>query len=143
MQKQFHIKIKGKEELVIDLIEDEGVSIQVDNQPTKFDTKAPKNTTIKVTGLRWRDSKHFHLGWLSSELKLGDELSIKLVESERKTSPLSKEEEYIESEAECSFCHKLKSQVECLVEKDFMARICNECVDVAVKAIEDRRNQQS
>ena len=140
MKKQFHIKITGKEELIIDLNDNESVTIKVDNPPIKFQEKEPLLSRVQVDGLRWTDKQHFHLGWIEQNIEIDDEIRIKLTQSNKSASPLTKDEEYIAPEEECNFCHKKKSEVEHLVEKDYMARICNECVELALNAIEDHRN---
>ena len=140
MKKQFHIKVSGEEKLVIDLVEDESVSVYVDNSPTYFKKNKTLLPALRIEGLRWRNDQHFHLGWLERNLNSEDEIKIKLTESEEPPSPLTKEQKYVAPEKDCSFCHKKKSEVDVLVEKNFMARICNECTELAVKAIEDYRN---
>lgn len=140
MKKQFHIKVTGEEKLVIDLAGDESVSVYVDNPPTDNEKDKPLLPTLRVEGLRWREDQHFHLGWLEKNINSEDEINIKLTESDEASSPLTMEEEYIAPEKDCSFCHKKKSEVEVLVEKNFMARICNECTELVVKSIEEYRN---
>ncbi len=140
MKKQFHIKVTGEEKLVIDLAGDESVGVYVDNPPTDYEKDKLLLPTLRIEGLRWRDEQHFHLGWLEKNINSEDEISIKLTEANEDSSPLTKEEVYIAPEKDCSFCHKKKSEVEVLVEKNYMVSICNECTELAVKAIEDYRN---
>ena len=140
MKKQFHIKVTGTEELVIDLNDNESVSVHIDNPPIKFQKEDLPLPTIRVDGLRWKDEQHFHLGWMEKNIEIGDEVRIKIVESNKQATLLNKEEEYISPEEKCSFCRKKKSEVEILIEKDFMARICNECVDLAQTAMDEHRN---
>lgn len=140
MKKQFHIKVSGEEKLVIDLVEDESVSVYVDNPPINYAKDKTLLPTLRIEGLRWRNNQHFHLGWLKKKLNSDDEINIKLMQSDEPSSPITKEQEYIAPEKSCSFCHKKKSEVEVLIEKDFMACICNECTELALKAIENYRN---
>ena len=140
MKKQFHIKYNDQEPVVIDVIDDESITISLDQPPTKFvegKEKIPK-TLFRIEGLRWRNDEHFHLGWLEKEITLNDTIKIQLKENDSKATPLIKEEKYIEPEKECSFCHKKSSEVKHLVEKDFMARICDECVKLCQQAIDER-----
>lgn len=141
MKKQIHIEVTGAEEIVIDVNEHESVSVHIDNPPTKFQKEQVLRPSVKVDGLRWKNEQHFHLGWLEKNLQFGDEVRIKLMESCQSASSIAKEEEYIAPEENCSFCGKTKSEVEVLVEKSFMARICNECVELAQGVIEQHRNE--
>ena len=140
MKKQFHITLNNKEEIIVDLNSNESVTVRIYNPPTKLGTEENALSTIEIDGLRWNKDKHFHLGWLKEKINIGDKICLKLLESTQLASPLVNEEEYVPPEKECSFCYKKKSEVEVLVEKTHLTRICNECVELAQKAINEYRN---
>jgi len=141
VRKQVIVSAENIEPIVIDVKGDESVSIQVDLPPKNVPGGGKASPMLHVNGLRWRDEEHFHLGWLEKKLSFSEEVNIKLTFSVKEPSILQKEEKYVAPEEECSFCYKKKSEVEILVEKDFMARICNECVELSQNIIEERRNE--
>ena len=142
VRKQVIVSAENVEPIVIDVMGDESISIQVDLPPKNVPGSSGKaSPMLRVNGLRWRNEEHFHLGWLEEELSFSEEVNIKLTFSTKQPSELQKEEKYVAPEEDCSFCHKKKSEVEILIEKDFMARICNECVELSQKVIEEHRNE--
>jgi hypothetical protein len=79
MKTQIHISKTGTEAIVIDVIDDESVHVDVHTDPNQF-MPEPTAPTFAVTGLRWRDGKHYHLAWVNRPLNLGDSI---LIESRR------------------------------------------------------------
>jgi len=139
MTKQFHINVADRDNVVIDVKDDESFSIKIDQPPTKFfkDTEEVRKPYIQVDGLRWRNDDHFHLGWFESELNIDDKITIQILESNEDASQLTKEEKYFPPEKECSFCDKKSSEVKYLIEGNCYNYICEECVDKAQEIIND------
>ncbi|MDH5434912.1 MAG: ClpX C4-type zinc finger protein [Gammaproteobacteria bacterium] len=140
MKKQLHIKYNSQESVFIDVNDDESITISLDTPPAKLlkeKGKIPK-TLFRVEGSRWRDDEYFYLNWLEKEVLLDDIIMIQFKEDDRKATPLTKVEKYIEPEKECTFCDKKASEVKHLVEKDFMARICDECVKLSQQVIDEK-----
>ena len=63
MKMQIHIRKTGSEVIVIDVVDDESVHVDVHTHPNQF-MPEPTAPTFTVTGLRWRDGKHYHLAWV-------------------------------------------------------------------------------
>jgi len=140
VRKQVIVTAEKVEPIVIDVMGDESVSIRVDLPPRNVPGSGKASPMLRVDGLRWRNEEHFHLGWLEKKLSFSEEVNIKLTFSVKEPSELQKEEKYVAPEEDCSFCHKKKSEVEILVESDFMARICNECVELSQNVIDEHSN---
>jgi hypothetical protein len=141
MKTQIHIRNTGGEAIVIDVVEDESVHVDVDTHPNKF-MPARTAPTFAVTGLRWRDDKHFHLAWTERPLNVGESIHIELVNADAPPTALQMEKEYIEPEKSCSFCDKRASEVEFLVERSLLARICGGCVEICQAEIDNRRQNR-
>ncbi len=140
MNKQIQININDKDTIIIDIMDDEKVSISIDQPPTKFTKENEENRqpTIQITGLRWRNGERFHLGWLESTLNSNDKVTIQFKDSSEKPTSLANNEKYIRPEMTCSFCNKKSSEVKYLVKNDFYHCICDECVRTAQKVIDDK-----
>ncbi len=143
MGRQLHVGRSGSDNLIIDLIEDESVSVQVDCGPEAMWKGDVPLMRLKVDGLRWRDDEHFHLGWLECALDVGDSVTVRILDGNEKTSSPTKEERYVAPEKDCVFCRKKASEVEVLIEKDMFARICNECVATCQEVLEQRASDGS
>jgi len=141
MRKQIHIRASGKESIVIDVLDDESISVDIDTHPNHF-LPEPAPPTFAVTGLRWRDGKHYHLGWITQPLNLGESVHIEYSSADAAPTPLVQEKEYIAPENTCSFCGKPASEVEYLVEHSLLARICNACVEICQTEIDKRRQDR-
>ena len=140
MNKQFHVNINDKDTIIIDIMDDERVSINIDQPPTKFIKQNEENRhpTIQITGLRWRNEERFHLVWLNSTLNTNDKVTIQIKDSSKKLTFLVMDENYTRPELTCSFCNKKSSEVKHLVKSDFYHCICDECVRTAQKVIDDK-----
>ena len=140
MKKQFQVSVNAGKAIVIDIHDDESISMSVHYPPTKFSEggKDLYKPHYKIDGLRWRDGEHYHLGWLEDELKIGDSITITLKESDEEATPLNKEEKYVAPEMKCSFCDRPANKVKHLVDAGLMARICDECVKLCQEAIDER-----
>jgi len=132
MKKQFHIKINDEDSTIIDINSDESISFDIYHPATKFnkDDCSEFGPFYKIDGLRWKNKEHFHLSWAEKKLKLNDKISFQYIEGDLETTPLKKEEKYIELELTCSFCDKKASETQQLIDGGLLARICNECVQV-------------
>lgn len=137
MKRQFFVEMTGRAPLSIELNDNESVTIYVESPPSKFYEGEAPGPSYRVEGLRWTDTEHFHFGWGSQPLKLNDKISVQLVESRGAASPPVSEEKYVEPEKECSFCGKKSSEVKHLVDGGLLARICDECVRVCQKTIDE------
>ena len=138
MGRQLHLDRSDCEKLVIDLVDDESVSVQIDCGPKAMWKGDLPLMRLKVDGLRWRDDEHHHRGWIESALDIGDSVVVTIADSNENVSKLTKEELYVEPEKDCVFCRKKSSEVEVLIEKDMFARICKECVATCQEILDQR-----
>ncbi len=138
MRAQLVIRITGTEPIIIDVVDDESVHIGVDTHANAF-MPQPTSPDLKVTGLRWRDGKHYHLAWRTESLRVGDSLHVTYSEGDAAPTSLESDKEYVAPEKSCRFCDKAASQVEFLVERSFLASICSDCVKTCANEIEARR----
>jgi hypothetical protein len=141
MKSQIHIRITGSEPIVVDVVDDESVHIDVDTHANKF-MPEPTAPTFAVTGLRWRDDRHYHLAWITRTLNLGESIQIEYSNSDATPTALEKETEYVAPEDSCSFCHKCASEVEFLVKHSLLASICSDCVQICQIEIDNRRRNR-
>ena len=141
MGRQLHLERSSFEKLVIDLVDDESVTVQIHCGPkAMWKGDDQPLMSLKVDGLRWRDDEHHHLGWHESALDTGDSVVLKIADSNENASELTKEELYVQPEKDCVFCRKKSSEVEVLIEKDMLARICNECVAVCQEVLDQQKS---
>ena len=140
--KQIKVSINDGQPIVIDIVPDESISVYFESPPTMVwkGKRINKRPRLQVNGLRWRDGDHYHMDWLEKSLKVNDKITIEISKTSDEITKPKKDEMYIEPEETCMFCNKKKSEVECLVVKDYMARICNNCIDLAAGAVEKYRN---
>lgn len=138
MKKQIQIAINKEDTIIIDLEGDESVTFQFDDPPSGLDACKEQVPSIQINGLRWRNDEHYHLSWLERNISLGDEVVITYGESSKEPSKLIKEEKYIKPEESCSFCNKIKSEVDLLIKGSFYHYICNECVSLCGEIIEKK-----
>jgi hypothetical protein len=139
MKKQINIRKTGSEAIVIDVFDDESVHVAVDTHANQF-MPEPTAPTFAVTGLRWRDSKHYHLAWQA--LNLGESIHIEYSNADAPPTALESESEYIAPEEWCNFCDKRASEVEFLVKRSLLANICSECVQICQIEIDNRRKNR-
>ena len=71
-----------------------------------------------------------HLEWLYKDLSVGDEITIKIIESSECDVPLSQETKYLQ----CSFCEKKQSEVSRLIAGP-QVFICDECINTFSQVI--------
>lgn len=76
------------------------------------------------------------LEWLAAEIKPGDKVEILYTEVDQPPTRLISER-FIEPEAMCGFCRRKKSDVPLLIEKDFMHRICSDCVKECLELMKE------
>jgi hypothetical protein len=140
MPKQIKVTINNKKPTVIDVVADESISVIFDNPPTMVwkGKKLNKRPRLKVNGLRWRDGSHFQMEWLNQALKLNDKITIEITKTSKSATVPKSDKQYIAPERTCSFCHKKESEVGYLVDGGIMARICDACVKLCQKAIDER-----
>jgi ClpX C4-type zinc finger protein len=139
MKNQFHINVLGKEELIIDLNENELVSINISNNPyaTKQDNPVK---SMCITGNRWHEDEMDILEWKAIELSSGDKISIEINESDIKPSTIYRDDLYVRPEEECSFCMKKESEVKHLIASKIHSNICNECISTCMDLINEKDN---
>jgi hypothetical protein len=91
----------------------------------------PESLDIRVGGLEnIEPGASAHVEWLTQGISVGDEVTIRIVETPICDEPKSKEITYIE----CSFCGKKQSEVQKLIAGPGV-HICNECVGDSSKAL--------
>ena len=77
------------------------------------------------------DSGEF-LTWLKQEIRVGDEVSVRVVEAIDADEPF--ERELNDPELHCSFCGKSESKVSGIIDAERVC-ICTECVEVCNQVI--------
>jgi len=139
MAKQLHIHHDSHEPTVIDVHDDEAVQAHLDTHYAA-QTVEPREPTLTVSGLRWRDGRHFHLGWSQHSLPLGSTLRLEYVSSDRPASPLSKEVEYVAPAPTCRFCDRAASEIGLLIKRRHIHYICDACVDEFKTLVDEWRS---
>lgn len=71
-----------------------------------------------------------HVEWLHQDLSVGDEITIKIIESSECNEPLSRETQYLQ----CYFCEKKQSEVSKLIAGP-QVFICDECINTCSQVI--------
>lgn len=71
-----------------------------------------------------------HVEWLHQNLSVGDEITIKIIESSECNEPLSRETKYLQ----CSFCAKKQAEVARLIAGP-QVFICDECITTCSQVI--------
>jgi hypothetical protein len=141
MKTQIHIRKTGSEPIIIDVVDDESVHVDVDTHPNQI-MPEPTAPTFAVTGLRWRDGRHYHLAWVTRPFNLGESIQIEYSSANAAPTALEKENEYIAPEDSCSFCQKRANEVEFLVKHSLLASICSDCVQICQIEIDNRRKRR-
>lgn len=141
MKMQIHIRQTGSETIIVDVVDDESVHVAVDTHANRF-MPQPTAPTFAVTGLRWRDDRHYHLAWVTRPLNLGESIQIEYCNADASATAFQRETEYIAPEASCGFCDKRASEVEFLIERGLLARICSGCVQICQAEIDNRRQKR-
>jgi hypothetical protein len=141
MKKQINIRKTGSEAIVVDVFDDESIHVAVDTHANEF-MPEPSAPTFVVTGLRWREGKHYHLAWVKRPLNLGESIHIEYSNADAPPTVLESENEYIAPEESCSFCDKHASEVEFLVKRSLFTKICSDCVRICQIEIDNRRQNR-
>ena len=90
-----------------------------------------ESVDVRVGGIINLESGVYdHLEWLHQYLSVGDEITIKIIESSECNEPLSRETNYLQ----CSFCEKKQSEVSKLIAGP-QVFICNECITTCSQVI--------
>jgi len=141
MRKQLHVTVSGQLTTVIDLHDDEGITVRIDHHPFRVEKQNGPLSIVTIDGGRWRDGKHHNLEWDSQALDPLSSVTLAFVEGDAEATPPTKEELYVRPEKECSFCHKKASSVFTLIEENDLSwsRICDECVDACYDLVKARR----
>ena len=137
MKKQFQIFINENEKYIIDLNENEHVSIGVLSNSVLHKSDESPEAFINIDGNRWRDGEMDLLAWKKEVLNTGDEIKIKYKYSEQAPTEIHSDELYVKPEEECSFCFKKKSEVKVLIAAKHFCHICNECVQECMKLVNE------
>ena len=138
-RKQFRIEQTGREPIFIDPVDDEQLNISVCDPLVALGVGKHDSPYVQVSGLRWREDKHYQLEWGTFRLRVDDRVTIVYEHGAREPTPPQSTDEYLMPEPQCAFCYKRASEVEFLVERNVIARICSECVETCRQEIEGRR----
>jgi hypothetical protein len=141
MGRQFHIKAPGCDPIIIDLKDNESVTVRISDGPRAFD-RPDLPTTFIIDGHRWTDTEFFLLDWSKGEMRLNDSFTVELVEGSSAATPLQKEELYIVPEMHCRFCRKKQSEVRYLIDWSPMASICDKCVETCQQLVDDGKTSK-
>ena len=87
-------------------------------------------------GMEWGESC-YSLEFVSGEIKEFQNIELQFGGAE--TPTIAPKKTIVNDEKRCSFCNKLSEEVEVLIEKNFLHRICNECIEECVKVIDERK----
>ena len=138
MPKQLHLRLNSDQPTVIDVQDDEMVQIHLDTHP-KSRAGELREPTLSVSGLRWRDGRHFHLGWSQQSIPLGTTLRLDYVSDDKPASALSKDVEYIAPDPTCGFCDKSAADIGLLIKRRHIHYICDSCVDECKVLVDEWR----
>jgi len=98
---------------------------------------------VKIWGYFSDEEKYDQYIWLNEKLDVNDHVTIECVDSESSDKPLVVEE-LGPLVPTCSFCHKTKDEVTCLIEAEHkVAHICDECVDVCLGVIKEHQGKKN
>jgi hypothetical protein len=136
--KQLHFRLNSGEPTVIDVLEDEMVEVHFNTHP-QIRTSEPHEPTLRMSGLRWRDGRHFHLGWLEQSIPLGSSFRLDYLSAEKTPSALSKDVEYIAPDPTCGFCSRTASEIGLLIKRRHIHYICDSCVDECKQLVDEWR----
>jgi len=91
-----------------------------------------------------------HLEWINEQMKTGDRLEIRLIESEAPDLPRSKErigreakkgESVAHNDIICSFCGKGSEEVRQLIAGGPWVHICDECIILSKKILDEELDE--
>lgn len=137
MKKQLHVFVNDDRKLIVD-VEGRFVSAGVFFQPESYESRDGK-AIVSARGMEKKDDNFVNLKWPRFEIQEGQTLLIKYGESEDNASELSSYERLNEVEPTCTFCDRKASEVKTLIERNDVARICEDCVNDCVTAIRSRQ----
>jgi hypothetical protein len=136
--KQLHIRQNSDDPIIIDVQDDEAVQVHLDTHPHLRDG-VRREPTFSVAGLRWRDGRHFHLGWLEQSISLGSSLRVDYVSADQPASALSNDVEYIAPDPTCGFCGRAAAAIGLLIKRRHIHYICDSCVDECKTLVDEWR----
>ena len=134
MKKSVTLKINGDEKKVIGYDESTIVTCQISYNP-HYKKANGKKYSYHCDGFG-KEDKSYAYKFCGGEIEEKQIIQIQF-DSEEEPNVLPEKRE-IKFEKRCSFCNKLDSEVEVIIEKNLLHRICNECVDECRKTIEER-----
>ena len=136
MKKQLHITYAPGEKLVIDLVDNEAVTVSLHHNPYLKKRSLPE-TYLEVSGNRWVSDGMDTIQWLQRPV-LNEQVLVEVKESAEAVSAPESDKRFVEPEPECSFCQKRASEVKVLIAAKLFAHICNECVATCQSVIAER-----
>lgn len=136
MNKSVTLKIDGKVTGVIRYNKETMVTFQISYNP-HFDKSNPPQLEYSYYchGMEW-GKECYSLEFNHGEIKEKQVIELEFGGRDHPTiEPLKK---VVKDEKRCGFCNMLSKDVDVLIERDFLHRICNECVDECVKVINEQ-----
>ena len=99
-----------------------------------------RDPTVSITVFSARSRyRNKNISWETDQLKIGDEIIIRIGEENEETESYIRSAEDLEKEEEsanfCAFCGKGDMEVRSMIAGKEDVSICNECVDLAVDII--------
>ena len=89
-------------------------------------------SNLRVGGLRSDLAEH--VTWLAQGLKVGDQVSVRVLEAEQVDSPTDSRPRDSDDQLRCSFCNLPRADVKKLIQGP-VAAICDQCVEVCVQEL--------
>jgi hypothetical protein len=100
---------------------------------TRKNQEESKSLDIRVGGMaNVEPGVSEHVEWLHQYLSVGDEITIKIIESSECNEPLSRDTNHLQ----CSFCEKKQAEVSKLIAGP-QVFICDECILICSQVIAD------
>ena len=134
MKKSVILKIDGNKECIIGYDEKTMVTFQIGYNPY-YEKGDGREYSYDCHGFEWGD-ECYSIIFCGKEIKEGQKLELEFGVSEN--SNIKPTKELVTDEKRCSFCNKLSTEVETLIDNNIMSRICNECVQECVKVINEK-----
>ena len=105
----------------------------------KSENQGTSRISINISGTRNLGNNITQgVDWLKSELSIGDEIIIKITDSDHADNPT---EIFPKDKQECSFCKKTSSSVKKIIV-GARAKICDECVELCIESIADTQHDK-
>ncbi len=141
MDKLFKIKFRGKEFVAST---QNLHTLQVLVSTTSDSNDLPQLSMVGHGDYRDKTTPIEQHTWILENLEIGDSFKFDLLESGEITPPIEvmKIGTYVER---CSFCGKRKNEVQLLIksERPIPAHICNECVVICMRVIQEEGTKKS